>query len=139
MIIKSIPGFSKYSASTDGNLFSKRRKLKINPKKSDKKECSNGYRRTYLKRDDGVNQTVYVARLIALTFIPNPKNLPQINHINGVKWDDRVENLEWCTPSQNIRHAFRVGLCKSREGENNSNFRNGKFVGKKWHPLSTCP
>ena len=49
-------------------------------------------------------------RLIAMHFIPNPYSKPHINHINGIKSDDRIDNLEWCTPKENFHHAIRTGL-----------------------------
>lgn len=57
-------------------------------------------------------------RLVAEHFIPNPLNLPQVNHKNGDRYDNRVENLEWCTAQDNILHAYRTKL-KTNAGEKN--------------------
>lgn len=52
----------------------------------------------------------YVHRLVAETWMPNPNHYREVNHINGDKSDNRVENLEWTTRSENLRHAYRTGL-----------------------------
>jgi hypothetical protein len=60
-----------------------------------------------------------VHRLVAMAFIDNPNNYNFVNHINGIKSDNNLENLEWCTHSQNIRHAIKIGLKPTPKGDDN--------------------
>lgn len=66
--------------------------------------------------------TFKISRIIAQLFIPNPENKPEVNHKNGIKTDNSVENLEWCTAKENVRHAWETGLANKRFGKDNKNF-----------------
>lgn len=70
----------------------------------------------WLKLNNGTEEWRDVHRLVAECFLPNPDNKPWINHISGKKDQNEVGNLEWCTPSENTRHAYATGLLKARHG-----------------------
>ena len=69
-----------------------------------------GYCRINVKKADGSYTNLPIHRLVALAFIENPDNKPQVNHIDGNKLNNSVDNLEWCTPSENIKHAWDNNL-----------------------------
>ena len=67
---------------------------------------------------NGIAKETTVHKVIALTFLTNPYNLSTVNHKNGIKTDNRLENLEWCSIQDNLKHALETGLRKC-DGENN--------------------
>lgn len=102
MRFKEIHGYSGYLIYSDGRVWS--------PLKNKFLKCSpgvRGYPVVMLK-----DKTFKVHRLVATHFIPNPKRYDQVNHKNGVKTDNRLKNLEWCSASMNSVHAFSIGLRK---------------------------
>lgn len=74
--------------------------------------CRGGYYTVRLQRPGGPSSTLFVHRLLGLSYITNPENKPFINHIDGNKLNNSINNLEWATHSENILHAYNTGLLK---------------------------
>ncbi len=99
---KKIPGYPNYLINKEGLVYSK---------KADKLKSTNkgkqGYLHLAMVNESGESKNFDLHRLVALTFIPNPNNLPQVNHKDENKINNNVNNLEWCTASQNINYGTR--------------------------------
>jgi hypothetical protein len=91
-----------------------------------------GYYRVEI-RENKKRKWCYLHRLVAMQYIPNPENKPEVNHINGIKTDNRVENLEWVTRSENAKHAVLNDMCKQPKKVNQYN-TNGEFI-RQWNSI----
>lgn len=133
-IWKPCPEYERhYEISNLGNLRSKRvfipnesifGEIKGTWKKQQiKNQTTNryGYKTSKLCKE-GHCRRLTIHRLVAKAFIPNPEGLAQVNHIDGNKGNNRVDNLEWVSPSRNIKHAYETGLMKKDHliGENSA-------------------
>lgn len=106
MEIKEIEDFPGYFITKGGDVYST---MRGGFKKLTLQTDQHGYFVINLRNKCG-RKTKKIHRLIAQAFIPNPHNLPVINHKNGVKKDNSLENLEWTTQPDNLRHAVQTGL-----------------------------
>lgn len=130
---RKVVGFEElYEVSNLGRL----RAIKYGPVK--KAVCLHSFGYMYCGLQ---GKTFFFHRIIAEAFIPNPNNYPQINHINGIRSDNTLSNLEWCTAQQNMQHAIKV---LKRHGSLGGHFKkywdkkraagetSSQFVGVSW-------
>lgn len=116
-MIKDIPGYEELYAVTDNGRVLRKVGygcLKERWLKMSKTNSGRGYYCVSLSKNGKVTN-FRVHRLVATLFIANPDEKKCVNHINGDKLDNRVENLEWATHSENTLHAFKTGLIVHRD------------------------
>lgn len=134
------PGYEGiFEVSSLGNIRSIRRTLSVSGRNASgpfscKRSCGGqllspattrlGYKQVCYDR-----KSIFVHRLVALAFLDNPESKPFINHKNGVRTDNRVSNIEWCTHSENLRHAYReLGVINPYTGKFSKNHPKSKPV-----------
>lgn len=112
----AIPGYEGlYEIDRQGNVYSivstsSRRKGIIK-----QQDNGTGYKRVNLFDKNGKTKKHYIHRLVAEAFIPNPDNLPEVNHIDCNKNNNSVDNLEWCNRKDNLNHSYENGLKRTCE------------------------
>lgn len=124
MTFYEIPGYEGlYEINEFGDVLSLPKKLSRGSGSEDRgllllKQSVNsfGYKYVVLVKN-GKKSHSTIHRLLSITFKPNPENLPCVNHIDGVKANNNLSNLEWCTHKENNDHAIRTGLAKRATGE----------------------
>ncbi len=106
--IKSFDFTDRLGRTRKGRML----KLHMDKRGYPRVSLSNGYK----------NEHWRIHRLVAIHFIPNPNNLPQVNHKDANKQNNTIENLEWATNKDNSIHGHKLGLFKYHEGEKHANF-----------------
>lgn len=131
--MKSIKGFPAYSVSSHGTIINT-----VTGK--EKKPTSNHSGKGYLYvdlYDNGRKSRLYVHRIVADAFIPNPDGKPYINHKDGNPQNNDVDNLEWCTPLENVIHAsktlgtmisYKKACERKKKPVYGKNFKTGEIV-----------
>lgn len=109
-MLKSIEGYEGYySASDEGFIVNDRTGRVLKPDNCRDAKYKNPYLRVTLSRGN-VQKRFALHRLIAMTFIPNPENKEEVNHLDGDRWNNTKDNLEWATQEENLKHQQETGL-----------------------------
>lgn len=114
--MRQLENFKNYSITEDGRVFNNIHNRELRPYLL----VASGYPAVTLRHPNGNRRPTTVHRLVASTFIPNPLNLPQVNHKDGDKTNNHVSNLEWCDNSHNSQHAYDKGLTPKGESRYNN-------------------
>ena len=115
---RAVPGYEGlYDVSNKGNVRNVRRNKLLRLQKT-----NNGYIRVVLSKNR-IKTGFQVHRLVALTFLPNPDNLPQVNHLDEDKTNNNVDNLEWCTAKYNNNYGSR------KDKVRDTKIKNGYYTG----------
>ena len=130
IMIKEIENFTGYYIEDNGTVWCNLGKgCRNKDKRKDfyslkSRKLPNGYLRVYMRRDsDNKRVDMYIHRLVAIAFIPNPENKKFVNHIDTNRENNSVDNLEWCTSKENNQHSINLGhLCRN---ESNGRFYSG--------------
>ena len=125
-----IKDFPNYSIDREGNIYSKKLD-RYKAIQSDK----DGYRVVTLTYNK-LRKTLKIHRLLAIHFLPNTEGKLFVNHRNGIKDDNRLDNLEWCTAQENVQHSYDNGLQEGIRGELNTNSKlteNDILFIRHWH------
>lgn len=125
MAYKILPEYSKYVIFDDGRIWSRSKKCFMKPSLNSDGYPSNNFINS--KAKNGYRASTTFHRLIAIAFVPNPKNYSEVNHIDGVKTNVHYLNLEWCTRSHNVKQTYALGL-RTQKGENNGNYKTGRYI-----------
>ena len=104
--MKKITGYDNYYITIEGNIYNKNNQKYLKP------HIKNGYLFCTLWHK-GICKNVYIHRLLALYYLNNYNNLPQVNHIDGNKLNNNILNLEWVTNKENTIHDWALGLCEN--------------------------
>ena len=130
-MFKDVKGYEEYYEISDTGIIKSKDRVCIDSlgRKRFRKGAilkpdiaQNGYYRVTLAKN-GIRKQVYVHRLMATHFIENPNNLPQVNHKDGNKLNNSLNNLEWCTVQENVIHAYKHKLINHVKGNKHPNYK----------------